>query len=231
MGVANAAIVWQWEHRVDHDPVVTDLTCYTSLPGPVDKSGNKPWRELLHDMGHPEAMERLRATVAEVMRPQQQRISKATAVLRAIRARAPSPWCAYGNLAPWQACTPVPLQSDRESINWAADAIEGSMLAAVPWPARRAGPSRRVRTAAGTMQLAIDKLHVIRNRIKYGRAVLRVHLNAASAAWSRAIHASTQLWGQPAATRQHPDIFSTGVRISAQLSGGVSRWDSMAPTC
>ena len=71
------------------------------------------------------------------------------------------------------------------------------------------------------MQLAIDKLHVIRNRIKYGRAVLRVHLNAASAAWSRAIHASTQLWGQPAATRQHPDIlFHGGEDISAAVRWG-----------
>lgn len=163
VAVANLAIVWRWQHRIDHDPYIVDLLCH--IPAPEQAPGpqeTKPWRQLLRSMENPAELSMLKEITASIMEAHSRQFAQARASLQELRKHAPKPMCSFAHIAPWQAQDRSPSTQDRDTINWAADVVEGTRLSAIPWPPQGNQP-RRVRTVAASVQRAIAALQGLRN--------------------------------------------------------------------
>ena len=146
--VASAALIWQWSHRHDHDPPISDLLVEMPVvPAPL-LPNPRPWRKAIAMMEDREWLNTARAQVATALAPAHTSFAEARVAFQ--RARGAS-----GHSSPL---------STLDAISTAADSIEGRILAAIPWP--RSGP-RRVAPSASRLWLraarALRRLRTMRN--------------------------------------------------------------------
>ena len=68
--VLNAAILWNWDRRADHDPVIADLNLQLPMVAPAERAQTPCWRQLVRrlDQDLPEHVAAHAASHAKALR-------------------------------------------------------------------------------------------------------------------------------------------------------------------
>lgn len=157
--VLNAAILWAWPWRRDHDSVVCDILVELPTAAPLEEpSCGQRWRDLVALTGSDAASASARSQVDKGLSPFREGIGAAVVSLQnactisgrlADGSLPESGTCSQaGNLAPWQVeCEPC-AGTLRRLIEDAHDAIEVRIASCLPLP-RSQNDCRAVRQATG----------------------------------------------------------------------------------
>ena len=143
--VLNAAIVWTWPKRRDHDPFIADLGFALPCVGLASVQARAPyWRRLCTQMEDPSKLELLRATASQALELHRLEIEDAKAALQSVCVECgrlpsgslPDTSCFARVFTPsfaFQASPPDPRNSRlRAVVDQAHEIIEGSLSRALP---------------------------------------------------------------------------------------------------
>ena len=196
--VVNAAIVWAWPRRRDHDPVVCDVLCDIPAAPPVERQTARRWRQLLAILDDGTGLAAARSSTAAALAPIRPSIEAAMMSLQHVcaacgrNADGSLPENGLGSraggIAPWQAEASSAPSAHRRIIEDAHDAIERGIVNCLPWP-RSARGSRCARRASGAWDECVSLLRVLRG---VARCAVSMHpqrlqqmTQSAADAWAR----------------------------------------------
>ena len=170
LDVLNAAIIWGWPNRTDHEPVVVDVACSFPRASDLPQAPGRAWRKVVSDSLDKQLSEKMRESVLESIQPRREEIEDACTRLRLVRDTCRNRRLSHTqDGATWNDAADQWAESQdfgsaetRAIIESCASAIEGTMNQCVPWP--RPPVSRAQQRASDAWQGCIFRLRSLRTR-------------------------------------------------------------------
>ena len=192
LSILNAAILWGWLHRLDHDPMIADFLCH--LPGAAElreASQALPWRRLITSMADPAELLKLKGQVEASMEPLRDDLEAACARLGQINESTGQLQAVCRGLAPWQSKDVPDVSRVRRELDALADSVEGSMLSAVPFPRNPEG-CEAIRRLCARLHSLVRVLRSLKVAIKQGSLEIPGLLGQAQDSWCQARRKATR---------------------------------------
>ena len=209
----NATILWNWPRRIDHHPVLIDLTCVLPTLPPASSSDSAPMWKRLVKLAEGPNFTRTQAEVARALAPYENSLRAAGHTLQLLlhpastSTSSSATWSEHG-IVSWARGLPEADAHDRDTLAKVRDEVMSILWSALPQPSL-AHDSRHTGRSVNAWDECIAHLRALRHLLEDApddsirQEPVEEQLTLASAKWRQGLHHMRHGTGKLSPTPRH----------------------------